>query len=276
MSEADVVAANSRPFARGQLREDLEALGVQSGELLLVHSSLSALGYVLGGAVAVIQALLDAVGPEGTLCVPTHSSDNSEPSRWENPPIPESWWPLFRSSAPGYHPAWTPTRGMGRIPEIFRTLPGVIRSGHPTLSMAAHGPRAQELMQPHPLDDPMGWDSPLGKIARAQGRVLLLGVDHDRNTTMHLSEYDLAGFPRHQEGAALLVDGQRQWVTYEDTIHDDEDFLEIGRAFDQSGEVRVGPVGAGTAKLFFAQAAAEFARSFREASAKEIPKGTHP
>ena len=56
--------------------------------------------------------------------MPTHTGDNSEPSNWENPPVPESWWDVIRAEMPVFDPKLTPTRGMGIIPETFRKFPG--------------------------------------------------------------------------------------------------------------------------------------------------------
>jgi len=91
MSEADVVARTPSPRTRRSLAEDLVRLGVAPGDLLLLHSSLSSLGWVAGGAQAAVLALLDALGPRGTLVVPAQSGDNSDPSDWSRPPVPQDW-----------------------------------------------------------------------------------------------------------------------------------------------------------------------------------------
>ena len=112
------------PYTVQSLGSDLRALGVTAGDTVLAHSSASSLGFVAGGAQAVVQALLDVLGPEGTLVVPTHTPDNTDPADWCNPPVPESWWPAIRSQAPGFDPSRTPSRWMGVIAETVRTWPG--------------------------------------------------------------------------------------------------------------------------------------------------------
>lgn len=137
---------------RDTLVAELHSLGVRPGETLLVHSSLSSLGWVNGGPVAVVQGLLDALGPDGTLVVPTQSGDLSDPALWSDPPVPEEWWSAIRATMPAYDPLVTPSRGVGVIPETVRTWPGALRSAHPQTSFAALGPRAAEVVEAHAPD----------------------------------------------------------------------------------------------------------------------------
>jgi aminoglycoside 3-N-acetyltransferase len=80
VSEQKAIQDVDSPRTRATLAADLRALGLEPGMTVLVHSSLSAIGYVVGAAVDVVQALMDVVTPEGTLVMPTHTSENSEPS----------------------------------------------------------------------------------------------------------------------------------------------------------------------------------------------------
>lgn len=110
MSEADVIARTPFPRTRQSLAADLRRLGVASGMVLLVHSSLSSLGWVCGGPVAIIQALMDVLTPQGTLVMPAHTGDYSEPANWNHPPVPSSWVPVIRATMPAFDPRLTPTR----------------------------------------------------------------------------------------------------------------------------------------------------------------------
>ena len=139
MSESEVIAASEKPVTEQSLAADLRRLGLRAGMTVLVHSSLSSLGWVCGGSTAVIRALLAVVGTDGTLVMPAHSA-GSDPAGWENPPVPRAWWDTIRATTPPFDPAITPTRAIGVIPEQFRTWPGVVRSYHPTGSFAARGP----------------------------------------------------------------------------------------------------------------------------------------
>ena len=118
------VDASDTPRTRTSLTADLRALGLAESGVLLVHSSLSSLGWVCGSAVAVVGALLDALAPEGTLVVPTHTTGNSDPAAWANPPIPQGWWATVREHMPAFDPLLTPSSGMGAVAELVRTWPG--------------------------------------------------------------------------------------------------------------------------------------------------------
>ena len=245
------------PVTRDGLASDLSALGVAEGSTLLVHSSLSALGWVAGGPHAVVLALLDVLGPGGTLVVPTHSSHLSDPAAWVRPPVPEAWWPVIRESTPAFDPLLTPTRSMGVVPDTVRHLPGAVRSGHPTYSFCAVGPRAAEVVTGHTLSFGLGEGSPLARCYDLGADILLLGVGHANNTSLHLAEARCGCVGTVTRGSPVLVDGVRRWVTFEEFAIDTDDFEAVGAA--AAGLERTGAVGAGTARLLPQPALVDFA-----------------
>jgi aminoglycoside 3-N-acetyltransferase len=262
VAEDDVIARAGRgPVTVAMLVDDLTGLGVEPGMTLLVHSSLSSLGWVCGGPQAVIEALLATLGPRGTLVVPTHSGANSDPARWVAPPVPEPWWPIIRAQMPAFDPHLTPTRGMGQVPDCLLRHPAARRSGHPQVSFAAVGHHAREVTSGHRIDEQLGITSPLGRVYDLDGSVLLLGVGHDRNTSLHLAEY-LGTWPsKHSvvQGAAVVVDGERRWVTFTDLDIDEVDFPAIGGAFEATGLVHRGRVGHGDGALMPQRPLVDFA-----------------
>lgn len=233
MSEIDVIQQTPEPATRQSLLADLRKLGVRSGMTLLVHSSLSSLGWVCGGPQAVVEALRDALGGDGTLVMPTYSTDLSDPRFWCNPPVPTNWWPTVRESMPAFDHAATPTRDMGRIVECFRASPGVRRSDHPQHSFAAIGPNTDTIIDDHQFNFALGEGSPLARIYDLGGHVLLLGVGHNRNTSLHLAEYRMQTRPNKpiENGAPVLRNGKREWVRLQDIELHDGDFIELGRQF---------------------------------------------
>ena len=265
MSEAEsVIDRTPEPATVASLTRDLRALGLGPGVSVIVHASLSRLGWVCGGPVAVIEALQASVSPGGHLLMPAFTGENSEPSRWKSPPVPESWWPVVRASMPAFDPARWPARMMGRIAETFRTFPGVVRSGHPSVSIAAWGPDALSFAEPHRLEAGLGEGSPLARLYERDGLVLLLGVDHGNDSSLHLAEHRAtwAGKTTVEQGAAVARDGRREWVVYEQLDYDEEDFAEIGEAFAATGGETLGRVGEATARLLRQRAVVDFAAAW--------------
>lgn len=250
------------PVSTASLTADLRALGVRPGATMIVHSALSSLGWVIGDAPAVIAALGAALGPDGTLVMPTHSGGLSDPARWVAPPVPLEWHSRIRAEMPAYDPAITPTRIMGAIPDSFRSHPGVRRSTHPRQSCAARGPQAAFVTEDHALDCAMGERSPLARLYDLDADVLLLGVAHDRNTSLHLAEYR-ARWPSRRNttfGSPVTIDGARRWLEVDDLDFDDTDFARLGEDFERDTEaVLLGKVGAADARLMRQRALVDYA-----------------
>jgi aminoglycoside 3-N-acetyltransferase len=262
MTETRSIENAPAPRTRRSLSDDLRRLGLRAGEALLVHSSLSSLGWVCGGPVAVIQALQDVLSPDGTLIMPAFSGDLSDPAYWQHPPVPDSWWPVIRESMPAYEAALTPTRGIGRIAELFRSWPGVLRSDHPHDSFAAWGRQAEVVTAGHGLERSLGEGSPLARLVDLEARVLLLGVGFDSCTAFHLAEERSGRFDFILQGAPLLADGRRVWKSFRNVDYQSDDFAACGQAFEASGAVLRGPIGSSESRLFAIRAGVDFATAW--------------
>lgn len=258
MSEAKTINKTNKPNTRQSLGEDLRRLGVKEGMTVIVHSSLSSLGWVCGGPVAVIQALMDIITTEGTVIMPAHSGDYSDPDYWENPPVPMEWRSIIRDTMPAYEPDITPTRGIGVIAETFRKFPQVHRSSHPALSFSAWGKYAGEIVGNHSLNYSMGEKSPLARIYDLDGWVLLLGVGYGNNTSFHLSEYREIDPIPFKAGAPIIKDGKRIWQEYDDIILNSDVFDELGMDYEMQNTVIKGYIGLAESRLFKQREAVDF------------------
>jgi aminoglycoside 3-N-acetyltransferase len=205
---------------KAQLIQQLGDLGVRPGMILLVHTSFGEVRPVEGGPNGLIEALRRAIGPRGTLVMPSMTDDDDHP----------------------FNPATTPTGDMGIVAETFWRLPGVLRSDSPH-AFAAIGPEAAHITAPHPIDVPHGLDSPVGRVYELDGWVLLLGVTHHANTTIHLAE-NVAGVRyRRPKYVTILQDGKPTRFHYAEVDHCTDNFELLGKWLTSKGLQRTGPVG---------------------------------
>lgn len=246
------------PVTRSTIAADLRGVGLRAGDVVLVHSSLSAIGWVVGGAVPVLQGLQDVLTDAGTLVMPAHTSGLTDPEGWANPPVPAEWRPVIREQVPAFDIARTPSEHMGMIAETFRTWPGVYRSDHPHVSFAAWGARAEQVTTGHELAWSMGEGSPLARVYDLDGKVLLLGTT--QCTSLHLAEARAGKVATVRAGGPVLDQGVRRWVTFEDWDYDDEAFDDILAEFCQAHGVQPGKVGAASTLLLDQPALVDFAQ----------------
>jgi aminoglycoside 3-N-acetyltransferase len=247
------IERTDEPVTPDRIADDLRDLGVESCETLLVHSSLSSLGWVTAGPPAVVDALMEVVTSDGTLVMPTHSPHYTDPSRWRNPSVPDDWEDAIRTERPAYRPEVTPTRSVGAIPECFRTYPDVRRSRHPVYSAAAWGADAEAVVADQSYDHGHGEESPLAELYDRDGTILMLGTDHDTNTSLHLAEHraDREQGVSNQSVPVRVEDGETEMVEFEQLEYRADDFGEVGRDFEDENPEAVarGTVGPADTKL---------------------------
>jgi aminoglycoside 3-N-acetyltransferase len=138
---------------------------------------------------------------------------------------------------------------------------------HPATSFCAKGPNTDILLRNHPIEDGLGVDSPLGVLYKLEASILLIGVGHESNTSLHLAECLSGTRPRKKEGAAMILDGKREWVWYSDIDYDSSGFPEIGRQFEQSLPecVRRAKVGSADSRLLPVKQLVDFAADWLRA-----------
>lgn len=207
-----------------QLRE----LGVLAGDVLLVHTSFRAVRPVEGGPAGLIAALREALGLEGTLVMPSWTGNDALP----------------------FDPSSTPASpDLGIVADTFWRQPGVVRSRH-EFAFAAAGPAAEPIIfDPLPLP-PHIPASPVGRVHDLDGKVLLLGVGHDANTTLHLAEL-IAGVPygRAKHITVRGPDGRPKRIEYRENDHCCARFTLADEWLHACGAQREGIVGRAPARL---------------------------
>ena len=208
--------SNDKPLVtRNRLVNDLRSLGVGSGQVVMLHASVKAVGWVVGGPDMIIQALLDVLTPQGTLMMLVSWEDGTyEMAEW-----PEDKRRAYLDECPAFDPGRSRAyRKWGILTEYLRTWPGAGRSAHPDCSFTAVGRLARWITADHPLQFGHGPGSPLAKLCEKQGKVLLLGTPFTTLTLLHYSEHmaDVPGKSVVHYQAPVLKDGQRQWIDIEE------------------------------------------------------------
>ena len=235
---------------KDDLKEIFREAGIKPGMTVEVHSSLRGLGYIVGYAQTVVDALLETVGYEGAVVMPLQAGSNSEPSSWRNPPADPSIWNKIRDSIPAFDPIESDAEEMGMVVDNFRRRQGVYYTRHPSCAFAAYGKYAKLICSHQNLHYPLNDQSPIGKMRELRAQVLLIGVDYDNCTGMHLGEYQSRTRPIVVCGGALDRGNGREWVKYLDIALDSKAFEEAGKRLEEDEKVKVLQVNQSTIKCF--------------------------
>lgn len=256
----------SRVVIKEDMIREFERIGLKRNDVVMVHTSLKSMGYVCGGAQAIIEALIEVVGEEGTIMMPTQSWKNLDPEDGVHWDADESEWQKIRDHWPAYDKNITPTNTMGAVAEMFRQWPGSKRSDHPARSVCAYGKYAQELTKDHDLSNIFGEGSPIARLYEFNGKVLLLGVGYDKNTSLHLADVRAEYPGKHNcvEYSAVMENGKRVWKQYETLFVDGEDFEEIGKAFEENCPVNKGLIGGAEIRLMNQRELVDYAVQWME------------
>ncbi len=232
--------------------DDLRKIGVKSGDVLMLHASLKAVGPVKNGANGLLDALRMAVGKNGTLMMVLGAAN-------KRPPGGTVFNPLTTPADPD----------VGRLAEILRTRTGCKVSNHPEGRFAALGPGAEFLLASQPWDDYFGPDSPLDHLCQRGGKILRLGAAPDTITLTHFAEYLTPLTEKRRVTRQVLVQGP-EGPEQKDvcSLDDDEGIFEFGgedyfisilEAYMANKEGQSGKVGNAKSQLLGAQSYASFA-----------------
>jgi aminoglycoside 3-N-acetyltransferase len=268
---------NRSPITRSDLVTELSAIGVEAGQVLMLHASLSSIGFVIGGPDSVVLALQEVLGADGTLIAfaswdhapPDDDSDWSEAAREAYLRDPPAFDVLVSASA----------RYVGRLPERIRTWPGAIRSTHPEASFVALGGSARWLTEDQPTNHPYGAGSPLDKVLEAKGSILMLGAPLETITMLHHAE-ELSHVPNKKSvhySAPVRTPGGIEWLEvhdintsmgafpYEPVVGDRDSFEVIAEEALRAGIGHERRIGESRSVLFPAEQLVSFAVAWMEA-----------
>ena len=247
------------PKTEASLQRDLAMIGVTHGMTLLVHSSLSSIGWVVGGAPTVVHVLLSVLGQSGTLVMPAATPHCADPATWANPRLPAAWLADVREHLPVFDARTTPTT-MGAICECFRNWPNTLRSDHPVESVCARGAAASTIVSEHPLAFSEGPGGPFEKLYNLDCHVLLLGVGFNRCTALHFAESLVDRRRVKTLRFPVLDNGQRVWAEVPNVADDNgAHFPVVGQQYVTEEGVRQGRIGDAESMLFPMRGLVEFA-----------------
>ncbi|MFD7449720.1 aminoglycoside N(3)-acetyltransferase [Kitasatospora sp. NPDC059827] len=236
------------PLTAADLVEGWHRVGVRPGMAIIVHSSLSSLGRVEGGAAAVVASLREAVGPGGTVATPAFTGSVVCDPAPDHAGLPTPGIAELRAAVPLFHPGLPSP--MGAIAEALRSLPESLRSTHPQASVAAVGAHAREVTARRSLGWAVGRESPFGALHDLGGYVLLVGVGHNRNTFLHYAETFAPNRRLKLRRFPMAIQGERVWIETPDVGNDnDTHFPVVGREFEELAGIREVLVGNAPCRL---------------------------
>ena len=246
-----------------ELINQLQHLGVVEDMCLEVHVSFNSVGTIIGGPTTFVDALLKAVGNNGTIVMASQDYNNTEPLFWENPAAEIRLMNKIRKNTPGYDIYTSGQHLMGVVVENLRVRKATYHSYHPNSGFIANGKDAKYLMSNQPLSFPLSINSPLGKLYEKENSyILLIGVNYDKATGLHLGEYLSECKNIILQGGAVKIDGETIWKKYLDIELDSTVFIEIGKEMEKRKMVRVGRVGDAICRLFKYTEAVDFTRDY--------------
>lgn len=250
------------PVTTVKLKRVFQNVGIEKGDTVMVHASISRLGYVIGGAEAIYEALHQLIGLEGTIVVPSQTVEISDPSSWQYPVVPAEWFESIREYLPAFDKKRSFSKGMGEFSHFIGRLPNSYRSNHPMYSFSAVGFHAREIVDSQTLDFPFGTPSPLSKLYDLGAKILMIGTDFETNTALHLAEHFL-NREVITEKSKMSVSGQAKWVEFK-TIDLDiyDDYLKIQELFFKHFSIKPQTLNEADISCFPLTACVDFAKKY--------------
>ncbi|MFI3284707.1 MAG: AAC(3) family N-acetyltransferase [Erysipelotrichaceae bacterium] len=249
-------------LGKQEIVEQLKKLGVYQGMILEVHASLHSFGHVVGGAQSVVDALIEAVGYNGTLLMPLQSYENTEPSTWKSFKGDLRDICKIRAQIPPYNKKDFEAREMGAICDNLRRRDGVVISEHPNMGYLAWGKYAKLLCNHQSLHFALSQESPAARLNELKGSILMMGVGFEQATSMHLAEYYSDVRPVCLNGAMREVSGEKQFESYLELDLDAKDFISVAEVLKAKGYVQSIMIGTCLCQMVMSHKAIEYTSKY--------------
>lgn len=219
-SQAEVVKKTKRPITKEDIVRGLKKLGLKSDSKIEVHTKLSSFGYIINKEYDIIDALLDVI-KDGVIIMPAHTSENTDPTYWENPPVPKEWIESIKENRrPFDKNIFTPER-VGKTSIAFLRYSNVERTNHPIVSLAIYNQTNDPTWTYHSLHQDDDID-PLYKLAQESGKILFLGTDFQTCTSVHLTEKYAETVVKKEDTLRMIEDGKVVEKSYSFYEFDDD------------------------------------------------------
>lgn len=248
MNELEVIKNTASPLSKKDLIKDLKTLGIKETDNIILHVSLSKIGWIIGAEVTFLDAIQNVL-KKGTLVMATQTGQISDPTYWENPPVPKTWLPKIIEHMPAYNKDVTPTFRLGRVAKLFHRSKDVYRTNHPLNSFAAWGKYAKELSLICDYSNAFGTSSPVKFMIDHQFKILQIGVDYDTTTVLHYAETQLSNAKTKTQKVFVIENNQRRVIDITDIDYSVEHFIDIGNAYEKKHFIKKGLIGQAKSKI---------------------------
>lgn len=183
----ELINKTKRPLTKQDFMEVYKSLGINKDTFLEVHASVSKFGYIINKEYDICDSLIETI-TSGVVIMMAHTGEFSDPSEWENPPVPKEWHEIINKHRKPFDGSLFVPERIGKVSQLFCRYKNVVNSNHPTLSMSILNNTDDNAWLNHDLDD-RKLINPLFKLAKSKGKILLIGVDFDSCTSIHLTEF---------------------------------------------------------------------------------------
>lgn len=243
------------------LRNVFISMGIQKGMVIFLQANTKKLGYLAGGEQALIEALMETIGYEGTIIMPSFTPQMADPSCHKQN-IARDQWENIREHALPFDRRLSAPQRCGSLIHQFLRNEGVVRSYHPLYSFAAWGKYAKLICDRHPLHFGLNQDSPLGKVVEFNGYVLMLGCDYKECIMFQLARYHGEQLPIKVVSAPIEINKKRIWKDMLDLDYNHKNFDDVGEAMEDRYIVKTALINDGLCRFFSAREAQALATAY--------------